>query len=208
VTTIAIQISILQSMASLVKKDIANQISAGIEAKKNLLSEPYLNLIAKIAKIIITAYKQGNKILLCGNGGSASDVQHIEGELVGRFKKERKPLPAIALTANTSTITAIGNDYGYNDIFKRGIEAYGNTGDALIAVSTSGNSKNVILAAKQAKKQKLTVIALLGGSGGKLKELADIAFIVPSSDTPRIQECHILIGHILCDLIEKGVFDE
>lgn len=190
------------------KTSIANQISAGIEAKKNLLAEPYLDLIAKIAEIIIAAYKRGNKVLLCGNGGSASDVQHIEGELVGRFKKERKALPAIALTANTSTITAIGNDYGYNDIFRRIVEAHGKSGDVLIAISTSGNSQNVVLAAEQAKNQEITVVAFLGGTGGKLKELADIAFVAPSSDTPRIQECHILVGHILCDLIEKGVFGE
>jgi len=191
-----------------VKANIANQISAGIEAKKNLLAEPYLDLIAKIAETIIIAYKQGNKVLLCGNGGSASDAQHIEGELVGRFKKERRALPAIALTANTSTITAIGNDYGYNDIFRRGIEAHGKSGDVLIAISASGNSQNVVLAAEQAKNQRITVVALLGGTGGKLKELADIALVVPSNDTPRIQECHILLGHILCDLIEKGVFGE
>jgi len=190
------------------KANITHQISANIEAKKNLLAEPYPDLIAKIAETIIIAYKHENKVLLCGNGGSASDAQHIEGELVGRFKKERRALPAIALTANTSTITAIGNDYGYNDIFRRGVEAHGKSGDVLIAISTSGNSPNVILAAEQAKNQGITVVALLGGTGGKLKELADIALVAPSDDTPRIQECHILVGHILCDLIEKGVFGE
>jgi len=190
------------------KANITHQISANIEAKKNLLAEPYLDLIAKIAETIIIAYKHENKVLLCGNGGSASDAQHIEGELVGRFKKERKALPAIALTANTSTITAIGNDYGYNDIFRRGVEAHGKSGDVLIAISTSGNSPNVVLAAELAKSQGITVVALLGGTGGKLKEIAEIALVAPSDDTPRIQECHILVGHILCDLIEKGVFGE
>jgi len=173
-----------------------------------LLAEPYLDLIAKIAEAIIAAYKQGNKVLLCGNGGSASDAQHIEGELVGRFKMERKALPAIAITANSSTMTAIANDYGYADVFKRAVEAHGKPGDILIAISTSGNSQNVILAVEEAKKQGMKVVGFLGGSGGKLEKLVDMALVAPSSDTPRIQECHILVGHILCDLIEKGVFGE
>lgn len=190
------------------KASISSQISASIEAKKQLLAEPYLDLIAKIAETIIAAYKQGCKVLLCGNGGSASDAQHIEGELVGRFKMERKALPAIAITANSSTLTAIANDYGYGDIFKRAVEAHGKTGDVLIAISTSGNSQNVILAAEEARKIGMKVIGLLGGSGGKLEKLSDIALVAPSNDTPRIQECHILVGHILCDLIERGVFGE
>lgn len=190
------------------KENISSQISASIEAKKQLLSEHYLEIIFYMAKILIDAYKQGNKVLLCGNGGSASDAQHIEGELVGRFKMERRALPAIAITANTSTITAIANDYSYDDVFKRAVEAHGKSGDVLIAISTSGNSQNVILAAEQAKKQGMKVIGLLGRSGGKLEKLSTVAFVAPSNDTPRIQECHILVGHILCDLIERGVFGE
>jgi len=190
------------------KQSISSQISASIEAKNQLLAEPYLDLIAKIAEAIIAAYKQGNKVLLCGNGGSASDAQHIEGELVGRFKMERKALPAIAITANSSTMTAIANDYGYVDVFKRAVEAHGKPGDILIAISTSGNSQNVILAVEEAKKHGMKVVGFLGGSGGKLEKLVDMALVAPSNDTPRIQECHILVGHILCDLVEKGVFGE
>ena len=167
-----------------------------------------MDIISLMAKTLVEAYKQGNKVILCGNGGSASDAQHIEGELVGRFKMERRALPAIAITANTSTMTAIANDYGYADVFKRAVEAHGKPGDILIAISTSGNSQNVILATEQAKKQGMKIIGLLGGNGGKLEKLSDIAFVAPSNDTPRIQECHILVGHILCDLIERGVFGE
>jgi len=190
------------------KEIISSQISASIEAKKQLLSEHYLDIISLMAKTLVEAYKQGNKVILCGNGGSASDAQHIEGELVGRFKMERRALPAIAITANTSTMTAIANDYGYGEVFRRAVEAHGKPGDILIAISTSGNSQNVISAAEQAKKQGMKIIGLLGGNGGKLEKLSDIAFVAPSNDTPRIQECHILVGHILCDLIERGVFGE
>ena len=147
----------------------------------------------------------GGKILLCGNGGSASDCQHIAAELTGRFLKERRPLPAIALTTDTSALTAIANDYGYAQVFSRQLEALANPCDTLIAISTSGNSENVIGAVNLAKSQALRVIGLLGRDGGRLKELCDISIVVPSDSTPRIQEAHILIGHTICEGIEKGL---
>jgi D-sedoheptulose 7-phosphate isomerase len=147
----------------------------------------------------------GGKILLCGNGGSASDCQHIAAELVGRFLKERRPLPAIALTTDTSALTAIANDYGYPQVFSRQLGALANPGDTLIAISTSGNSENVIAAVNLAKSQALRVIGLLGRDGGRLKELCDISIVVPSDSTPRIQEAHILIGHTICEGIEMGL---
>jgi len=147
----------------------------------------------------------GGKILLCGNGGSASDCQHIAAELTGRFLKERRPLPAIALTTDTSALTAIANDYGYAQVFSRQLEALANPGDTLIAISTSGNSENVIGAVNLANSKALRVIGLLGRDGGRLKELCDISIVVPSDSTPRIQEAHILIGHTICEGIEKGL---
>jgi D-sedoheptulose 7-phosphate isomerase len=147
----------------------------------------------------------GGKILLCGNGGSASDCQHIAAEMTGRFVNDRRPLPAIALTTDTSALTAIANDYGYAQVFSRQLEALANAGDTLIAISTSGNSENVIGAVNLAKSQALRVIGLLGRDGGRLKELCDISIVVPSDSTPRIQEAHILIGHTICEGIETAL---
>jgi D-sedoheptulose 7-phosphate isomerase len=148
--------------------------------------------------------KAGGKILIFGNGGSAADSQHITAELVGRFKKERKALAAIALTTNTSVLTAIGNDYGYDVSFSRQVEALGKRGDAALGISTSGNSKNVIEAIRISRKIGLSTIGLLGCDGGKIKAECDIAIVVRSKDTPRVQESHSLIGHILCELIEDA----
>ncbi len=142
------------------------------------------------------------KILICGNGGSAADAQHIAAEIVGRYKKERRGLPAIALSTDTSILTAISNDYGYKRVFARQIEALANKGDLLIAISTSGNSKNIINAIKSAKSQGCRTIGLSGNDGGKMDDLCDINIVVPSSDTPRIQEMHILIGHIISQAID------
>jgi D-sedoheptulose 7-phosphate isomerase len=147
----------------------------------------------------------GGKILLCGNGGSASDCQHIAAEMTGRFVNDRRPLPAIALTTDTSALTAIANDYGYAQVFSRQLEALANAGDTLIAISTSGNSENVIGAVNLAKSHALRVIGLLGRDGGRLKELCDISIVVPSDSTPRIQEAHILIGHTICEGIETSL---
>jgi D-sedoheptulose 7-phosphate isomerase len=197
------------SFAKKNEKDIiSRQISDSIKVKELFFAEKYINKIDEIAKTIVTAYKNGNKVILCGNGGSASDAQHIEGELVGRFKMERRALAAIAITANSATATAISNDYGYDDIFRRQVEAHGVAGDVLIGFSTSGNSANILAAVEQAGKTGIITIGFLGKSGGRLKEMVDIPFIVPSEDTPRIQECHILIGHIVCGLVEKGLFED
>jgi len=161
-----------------------------------------LEKILGVSNEIAQALGNGKKILICGNGGSAADAQHIAAELVGKFMKERRALPAIALNTNTSVITAIGNDYSYDDIFARQVEAFGTSGDILIGISTSGNSKNVLKAFEIAKKISIMTVALTGQSGGKMKEMVDVCINVPSSLTPRIQEAHITIGHIMCEIAE------
>ncbi len=165
--------------------------------------ESYEDRILEIAQILATAIKDGNKILLFGNGGSAADAQHIAAEIVGRFKKERKALPAIALTTDTSILTAVGNDYGFENIFSRQLEALCMPGDVAIGISTSGNSPNVLKGIKTAHDYGATTVAFTGRTGGKLAEVAHYAFIVPSYETPRIQECHITLGHVLCELVDE-----
>ena len=155
--------------------------------------------------MVTSSLKKGGKVLAFGNGGSAADSQHIVAELIGRFKKERRPLAGIALTANTSTITALANDYGYDATFARQIEALGKPKDVAIGMSTSGRSKNVILAMRKAKELGLVTIGLTGGDGGSLKRESDITIVVNSSDTARIQESHIMIGHIICELVEEAL---
>lgn len=164
------------------------------------------NDIEKAAFVCAKAINEGNKIMLCGNGGSAADAQHIAAELVGRFEISRPGLPAIALTTDTSVLTAISNDYGFNDIFSRQVQAIGKSGDVLIAISTSGKSPNILNAITEAKAGQVKVIGLTGESDEKMHHVCDITLKVPSSRTPRIQESHILIGHILCELIEKALF--
>jgi len=158
--------------------------------------------IENLSKAMIYALKNNNKILLCGNGGSAADAQHIAAELTGRYKTNRVALPAIALTTDTSALTAISNDFGYEQVFARQVEALANSGDILIGISTSGNSSNIIEAFKTAKKHGCLCIGLSGNDGGEMNELCDINIVVPSNNTPRIQEMHILIGHILCQYID------
>lgn len=157
------------------------------------------------SSLVVDTLKNGNKILLCGNGGSAADAQHIAAELTGRYKTERKGLAGIALTTDTSAITAIGNDYGYDRIFDRQFEALANEGDLLIGISTSGNSKNIISALKLAKQMNCKTIGFSGRDGGKMTELCDINLIVPSDDTPRIQEMHILFGHTICQIVDENL---
>jgi D-sedoheptulose 7-phosphate isomerase len=152
--------------------------------------------------MMVKTVRSGNKIMLCGNGGSAADAQHIAAELVGRFNTERKGLPAMALTTDTSVLTAIGNDYGFKQIFERQIEALANNGDILIGISTSGNSTNVLKALQKAKEMKITTIGFLGAKGGSCKEYCDFSFIVNSDNSARVQEIHITIGHILCGIID------
>ena len=156
---------------------------------------------------IIQAFKDGNKLLLCGNGGSASDAQHIAAELSGRFIKERKPLYAEALHVNSSYMTAVSNDYGFESTYSRMLEAIGKKGDVLIALSTSGNSENVINAIKMANSLGMLSVGMSGAMGGKIKDLCQYNIIIPSSNTARVQEAHILVGHIFCQIIEEQLFD-
>jgi len=186
------------------KKKIENWLNESIYVKqgcKNLIDD-----IEKSAEIIIDAYKNGGKVLIFGNGGSAADSQHVAGELINKFRIERKPLAAIALTTDTSVLSSISNDFSFHDVFKKQIEALGSKNDVAIGISTSGNSKNVINGMIAAKQIGMKTIALTGKSGGKLKDIADICINVPSADTPRIQESHITILHIICDLIESELF--
>jgi len=162
--------------------------------------------IARIAVRLVETMKIGNKLLIMGNGGSAADAQHFAAEIVGRFKMERPALPAIALSTDTSIITAIGNDYGFERIFSRQVEALAAPGDALIAISTSGNSANILQALLTGRQAGCSAIGLLGKDGGTIKEICDLSLIIPSDDTPRIQEGHITVIHILCDLIEQTLF--
>ena len=159
--------------------------------------------IYKAVVSISEAIRRGNKLLIAGNGGSAADAQHIAAEVVGRFYRERRGLPAIALTTDTSILTSIGNDYGFEQIFSRQIEALGRKGDVFLGISTSGNSVNVVNAVRKAAELGITTVGLTGEEGGKLKGLVDILIAVPSSNTPRIQEVHITIGHIICELVEQ-----
>ena len=164
--------------------------------------------IIAAANLLIECFKRGNKVLLFGNGGSASDAQHICAELVGRFSIRRRGLPAIALNVDTSVLTAIANDFGFQNVFRRQVEALVEEGDVVVAISTSGLSKNILMAVKEARLKGAKTIALTGKGGGKLKDIVDLAIIVPSQSTPRIQEAHITIGHILCELVERKLFAE
>ncbi|MFA6079825.1 MAG: D-sedoheptulose 7-phosphate isomerase [Candidatus Omnitrophota bacterium] len=182
---------------------IERSIRASIETKIKLLNDKRtVILIERAAKLIARSIKNGGKLIVFGNGGSAADSQHIAAELVGRFKKERRALGAIALTTDTSSLTALANDYGYESVFKRQVEALAKRGDAALGISTSGNSVNVLEALKLAKKMGLKTISLSGCGGGKLKKTSDISIVIDSGDTARIQESHIMIGHILCQIIE------
>ena len=185
------------------KQKIIRLLKESIEVKNKLL-ESQVNKIEELAKAMLETIKSGHKILLFGNGGSAADSIHIAAELVGRFRKERKALSAIALTANVSILTALGNDYSFEYIFERQIEAFGNKGDMAIGISTSGSSKNVVAGILKASKMGLKTAALTGSKIGELSKISDLCISVPSLNTPRIQEAHITIGHIVCELIEDA----
>lgn len=188
---------------------IKNNISESVDAKKRLLeNDKLLAVIEKVAGECIEAYKRGNKILVCGNGGSASDAQHMVGELVGRYKLERFGIPAVALNSNVAVMTAIGNDYDYDSIYSKQVKAMGNPGDIFFGISTSGNSANVVEAACMAEKLGIKTVSLTGEGGGRLGQISDYAINVPSANTPRIQEMHILIIHIICGLIEKRLYED
>ena len=191
------------------ERRVANSIEASIAVEQNLLRDSALvSLIARVSEILLNTLKSGNKLLLFGNGGSAADAQHIAAEFVGRFAFDRPALPALALSVNTSCLTAIGNDYGFEQVFSRQLEALGRAGDVAIGISTSGNSPNVLNGISTAKKIGLHTIAFTGTPGGKLKQSADLdhCLCAPSGETPRIQECHILIGHIVSELVEQELF--
>lgn len=182
-------------------------IKDSIYVKEKLLGDPLIiDNIFEVTEIIKNTFLKNGKVLLCGNGGSAADAQHIAAELSGKFYIDRKPLFAEALHVNTSYLTAVSNDYSYNEVFSRLVMAMGKKGDVLIALSTSGNSMNVLRALEEAKKIGLITVGLTGKSGRKMKHLCDYLINVPSEDTPRIQEAHILIGHIICELVERELF--
>ena len=181
-------------------QDQADELITVLQDVKANLSQGVEQLAAQIVK----AFKNGNKVILMGNGGSASDAQHIAAEFVGRFKKERPSLPALALNTNSSTLTAVGNDYSYDVVFSRQIDGFAKEGDVVIGISTSGNSKNVYLALGMAKRKGCFTAAFLGKDGGTIKEMCDLPLIVKSNNTPHIQECHIFMGHCMCDLVDQN----
>jgi D-sedoheptulose 7-phosphate isomerase len=187
---------------------IKSLIQASIDVKQQLVRDAAMQERLQEAVVAITnALKNGKRLWFCGNGGSAADAQHLAAEFSGRFYKDRKALPAEALHCNTSYLTAVANDYSYDVIYARLVEGICAEGDILIGLSTSGNSKNIVQAFEVARRKKVVTIGFTGSSGGKMKELSDYLFNVPSSDTPRIQESHILVGHIICQLVEEMYFE-
>src|SRR3989339_985387 len=191
------------------KNYIIKQIADSAATKQAILeNDDLVEMIVTVAKACVEVYRHGKRTIWAGNGGSAADAQHIAAELVGRYGFDRPSIPSLALTTDTSNLTAIGNDYGYDKVFSRQLEGMGQSGDIFIGISTSGNSRNIINAFEVAKKKGIKTVALVGRDGGEMAKMADIALIVPSDSTPRIQESHILIGHILCDIIEKETFGQ
>jgi len=188
-------------------EQIKKIIAASIETKQLLLDDAAVHQrLADVVDVISKAFQNGNKVLFCGNGGSAADAQHLAAEFSGRFYKDRKALPAEALHCNTSYLTAVANDYSYDVIYARLVDGIGIKGDILIGLSTSGNSKNIVKAFEIAKEKGILTIGFTGERGGEMKMISDYLFNVPSNDTPRIQESHILLGHIICQLVEEKVF--
>lgn len=186
---------------------IENIIKSSIDVKECILNDSdLLSKISDVVNMIVKSYKKGGKVFFCGNGGSAADAQHLAAELSGRFYFDRPPLAAEALHVNTSYITAVANDYAYDVIFSREVDAFCKEGDVLIGISTSGNSANVLKAFETARKKKVSIVAMTGKGGGKMASLSDILIDVPSNDTPRIQESHIMIGHIICQFVEEELF--
>jgi D-sedoheptulose 7-phosphate isomerase len=188
---------------------IKKLITASIETKQHLLDDAVLlDTISKVVDEMVKAFGSGNRIYFCGNGGSAADAQHLAAEFSGRFYKNRKALPAEALHCNTSYLTAVGNDYGFDQVYARMINGIGEKGDILVGISTSGNSPNILNAFTAAKENGMITIAMTGKTGGELKPHSDYLLNIPSTDTPRIQESHILVGHIICQLVEEKFFDQ
>ena len=188
---------------------VSRSIQASIAVKQLLLGNSDLvSIIAKVSERLVGTFSKGNKVVLFGNGGSAADAQHIAAEFVGRFAFNRPALPALALSVNTSCVTAIGNDYGFDLVFSRQIEALAHPGDLAIGISTSGNSPNVVRGLSVARKMGLCSVAFTGCTGGELRNVVDYCICAPSKETPRIQECHLLIGHIISELVEETIFHE
>jgi len=191
----------------MINKYISNQVKKSIDVKQKLLdNQELMALVQNVALKCVVIYRNDKKTLIAGNGGSAADAQHIAGEFVSKFYFDRPGLASIALTTDTSIITAIGNDYGYEKLFSRQVQANGVKGDMFIGISTSGNSANVVEALKECKEKGIITVGLTGASGGKMAELCDYCIKVPSDETPRVQEAHILIGHIICAVVEEAIF--
>jgi len=194
-------------MENIMQKFINGQIEKSYKVKQQMLeNEEMTALIKTVSDKAIEIYRQGNKTLIAGNGGSAADAQHIAGEFVSKFYFDRPGLSSLALTTDTSIITAIGNDYGYEKLFSRQVQANGVKGDMFIGISTSGNSKNILEALKECKEKGIVTVGLTGEKGGAMKALCDYCICVPSNETPRVQEAHILIGHIICAVVEEAIF--
>ena len=185
---------------------VTERVRESAAVKQAMLADSnFLELVRELAEVCVNSLKQGGKLLLFGNGGSAADAQHLAAELVGRYLRDRRALPAIALTTNSSCVTAIGNDYSYEEIFSRQIEAFGNRTDVAIGISTSGNSRNIVRAMQAAREIGMSTAAFTGRTGGALKDRVEHCLCIPSDETPRIQEGHILIGHIVCEIIEDSL---
>ncbi|MGD9992056.1 MAG: SIS domain-containing protein [Salinivirgaceae bacterium] len=189
------------------KINVQQIIESSIATKQQIINDGTLiDTVEKVAQAIINCYQNGGKVLFCGNGGSAADAQHLAAELSGRFYFDRPPLEAEALHVNSSYVTAVANDYSYNDIYSRYVNGVGKPGDVIIGFSTSGNSENIVRALKVARDKKMITVGMTGAMGGKLRDLSDFLLNVPSLDTPRIQESHIMLGHIFCEMVEEGLF--
>lgn len=189
------------------REQIVAELKESVRVKEACIADG-IDTILRIADLIINAYQKGKKVILCGNGGSAADAQHLAGELMSKLRLERSPVPAIALTTNTSVLTAVGNDYDFESIFSRQVEAWANEGDVVIGISTSGSSPNVLKAMEAAKNRGAITVGFTGRDGRKLEVATDICFKVDSGSTPRIQEVHITVGHIICSLVEEALFGE
>jgi D-sedoheptulose 7-phosphate isomerase len=188
---------------------VLEEFKASVAVKESILGDAaFTERVTRMGHLLIDCYERGNKLLVAGNGGSAADAQHIAAEFVSRFNFDRPGLPALALTTDTSILTAVGNDYGYEQLFRRQLEANGVAGDVFMGISTSGNSANVLLALEAARGKGITTFGLTGQSGGSMRDLCDHCLCVPSADTPRIQEAHILIGHTLCAMVELALFED
>ncbi len=189
------------------KINIQSIIEKSIATKQQIITNKVLiDTLQKVSDTIVACYKNGGKVLFCGNGGSAADAQHLAAELSGRFYFDRPPLEAEALHVNSSYVTAVANDYSYNNIYSRYVSGVGKAGDVIIGLSTSGNSENIVRALKVAKNKNMVTIGMTGKSGGAMKGLSDYLLNVPSTDTPRIQESHIMLGHIFCEIVEEQLF--